>query len=468
MEVRPFKKRPSAAGMLWAVLALLLIFNFADQSLQSPLLNPLLSDFFGQTSDLVPLGWVTFAFTFLSAAATIAAGLLAGRRSRLRLCLAGSLTYGLVGVLTVFIPHGRTGYALFFLARSAAGLGIGLIVPAVFALASDLAAAGRRATAFGFLSVAMLAGRMTGFLAGGGLGNDWRAAYGLIGAVNLLLAGTLIFLREPARGSREPELREAILAGAEYRFRWTRKDLAALRAAGSNFWLIFNFVDVIPGAIVLFLIFKYMKDIHNMEAAAVNAAIVLVFIAGAAGAVVFGRLGDAWFRRDSRGKIRTALLCNALPAVCLVPFLLSRALVPSGAGIAEAFASPGVAVLVLWIAAAMFVNQGVNPNWYGTLTDVNLPEHRGAMISFAAVMDMAGNALGPLVASYLASNLGLRPAMTGALLFWIINVFLWLPLFSLVPQDLGRVHAVLSARAAEMTSGRSERNATHGRDARPL
>jgi len=468
MEGRSLSKTASAPGWLWAVLALLLVFNFADQSLQSPLLNPMLADFFGQTSNLIPLGWVTFAFTLLSAAATIAAGLLAGRRSRLRLCLAGSLIYGAIGLLTVFIPHGRTGYAFFFLARALAGLGIGLIVPAVFALASDLAAAGRRATAFGFLSVAMLAGRMAGFLAGGGLGDDWRTAYGMIGAINLALAGALVFLREPARGAREPELQEALLAGAEYRFRWTRKDIAALRAAPSNLWLIFNFIDVIPGAIVLFLIFKYMKDVHNMEAAAVNAAIVLVFVAGAAGAVIFGRLGDAWFQKDRRGKIRTALLCNAVPAVCMIPFLTSGAQVPSGAGIRETFLAPGIAVLILWIAAAMFVNQGVNPNWYGTLTDVNLPEHRGAMISFAAVMDMAGNALGPLIASYLASSFGLRTAMAGALVFWILNIIVWLPLLSLVPRDLDRGHAILAARAAEMNTGRGERNTSDGTDAHPL
>ncbi len=449
-----------ASPAVFLVLALLLVFNFADQSLQSPLINPLLADFFGQTTDLIPLGWVTFVFTVLSAIATIAAGLLADRLSRLRLCLAGSLTYGLIGLLTVLVPHGRAGYAAFFLARSLAGIGIGLIVPSVFSLAPDLVSAGRRATAFGFLSVAMLAGRMAGFLAGGALGAHWRYAYALIGAINLVLAALLVSLREPARGNREPELRDAIAAGAAYRFRWTRKDIAALRAAPSNAWLIFNFIDVIPGSIVLFLIFKYMKDVHNMEAGAVNVAIVAVFIAGAAGALVFGRLGDWWFQRDRRARVWTALLCNAAPAAIMIPFLASRARVPEGAGIAATFAAPGVAGLVLWIAAAMFLNQGVNPNWYGALTDVNLPEHRAAMISFATVMDMAGNALGPLCASYLASRYGLKTAMGGVLVFWVLNIFLWLPVCVHIRRDLGRVHSILTDRAAAMTAGRKEEKGT--------
>ncbi|MHB8056102.1 MAG: MFS transporter, partial [Candidatus Aminicenantales bacterium] len=275
-------------------------------------------------------------------------------------------------------------------------------------------------------------------------------------AINLLLAVLLVRLREPARGNREPELRDAIAAGAAYRFRWTRKDLAALRAAPSNTWLIFNFLDVIPGSIVLFLIFKYMKDVHNMEAAAVNVAIVGVFIAGAAGALVFGRVGDLWFRRDRRARVWTALICNAAPAVVMIPFLASRAMVPTGAGVAATFAVPGVIALVLWIAAAMFINQGVNPNWYGALTDVNLPEHRAAMISFATVMDMAGNALGPLCASYVASRYGLKAAMAGVLAFWIFNIFLWLPVCVHIRRDLGRVHSILAERAAAMTAGREE------------
>ena len=90
----------SAGPAVFLILAFLLVFNFADQSLLSPLVNPLLADFFGQTSDVVPLGWLTFVFTIISALSTITAGLLADRVSRLRLCFAGSLTYGLVAVLT--------------------------------------------------------------------------------------------------------------------------------------------------------------------------------------------------------------------------------------------------------------------------------------------------------------------------------------------------------------------------------
>jgi MFS family permease len=440
----------TAGGLSFVLFCLVLVFDYADQGLLSPFINPLLQDFFRTTANVVPLGWVTFTFTLLSAASTIAAGLLADRRSRVRLCIAGGLVYGTFSALTALAPHGTAGFVVFFVTRALNGLGVGLVVPAVFSLVGDLVAPARRATAFGFMSVAMLAGRFGGFAVAGAFDGDWRRAYLLVGAVNILLAAGLLVVREPRRGGREDELREAILEGAEYRFRLTRKDIGLLRAARSNFWLVLNFVDVFPGSIVLFLIFKYMKDIHNLEAPAVNFTILVVALAGAAGALVFGRIGDLGSRKDRRAKVVTALLCNSLPIVFMVLFLLSDVRIPAGATLARSLATPGMVPLVLTIAAAIFINQGVNPNWYGTLTDINLPEHRAAMISLASVMDMIGSAIGPLVGSYIASAWGLKAAMGSVLAFWVLNVVFWLPVLAHVRADLERVHETLAARAEEM------------------
>jgi MFS family permease len=441
---------PAAGRTAFAVLLLLVVFNFADQSLLSPLLNPLLRDFFGTAADVVPLGWVTFTFTALSALAMIGAGFAADRVSRLRLSAAGAAVYGLVSALAFAIPHGRPGYALFFLMRALAGLGAGVIIPAVFSIAGDLVAADRRATAFGFMSVAILTGRMAGFGLGGGLAGDWRQAYVLVGAVNLALAAALLLLREPPRGGQERELRDLVLEGAAYRFRLSRRDLGFLRSARSNVWLVLNFIDVLPGSIIIFLIFKYMKDVHNMGPAGVDFAIVIVFVAGAAGAVVFGRVGDLAFRREPRAKVLVALFSNSVPIAFMILFLVTRVRIPDGASLGQTLSTPGTWGLILTIAAAMFINQGVNPNWYSTLTDVNLPEHRAAMIALASVADLAGNALGPLIGSYVATLWGLRTAMASVLVFWIINIFFWLPVLRHVRGDLGRIHGILEERAEAM------------------
>jgi MFS family permease len=444
---------PRSGRLVFVFLLTVLFFDFADQSLFSPFLNDLLRDFFGGTTNVVPLGWVTFTMTILSALSMLAAGFSADRISRLKICFAGALLYGLSSTLTALAPHGEPGYFFFFFTRALNGLGVGVVVPAVFSLAGDLIAPSRRATAFGFMSVAMLVGRLAGFTIAGAFGPAWRSAYAFLGAVNLVVAASLIVSKEPRRGSQEDELREAILEGAEYRFRISPKDIKLIGAARSNIWLVLNFIDVIPGSMILFLIFKYMKERHNMDAPAVNFAIFLAFLAGALGAVVFGRIGDWGFRRDPRAKVLVALFCNAFPIVFMAFFVAAKAWVPPQAGLWASLAVPGIWPIVFAVAAAMFINQGVNPNWYSSLTDINLPEHRAAMISLASVADMIGNALGPLFASYISTLWGIQAAMWSVLVFWAANIVLWVPVLKNIRGDLETKYELLRGRAEQMKKG---------------
>ncbi len=433
--------------MTFSLLLLVLFLSFADQSLLSPFLNPLLQDFFGDTSNVVPLGWVSFVFTAVMAVSTVASGILSDRGSRKRLLLAGCSMFGSASILMSLLPAGRTGYLLFFAGRTLSGLGMGAILPSVFSMVGDTAAASRRGAAFGLVSMSMLVGRMSGFLAAGALTPSWRTAYALTGAAGLLLLPALLFVREPRRGAQEEELQPALRLGAEYRFRINRDDVRYLWSVRSNVWLILNFLDVIPGAILIFLIFKFMKDAHNMEAGPVNFVVFLAMLFGALGALLFGRIGDALYRRDRRGRVFLALACNAVPIVCLVFFITADFRLPEGATLGQALSVPGVWVVLGSVVSAMFINQGVNPNWYGTLTDINLPEHRATMVSLASVMDMAGNALGPLTASYVALLLDLRAALWTALAVWALNIVLWLPVLRHIRRDLDRRREILASRA---------------------
>ena len=436
--------------MTFVLFLALLLFNFADQALLSPLLNPLLQDFFRDTVHVLPLGWLSFTVTILMAVSMLGSGILADRTSRKKIAFVGCLVYGLASMLVLFTPSGRAGYVFFFAVRCLNGLGIGTLVPAVFSMVGDTVDPRRRGTAFGAVSVAMLLGRLAGFAAAGAWAGQWRTAYFVVGLTNLVLAFGLLLVPEPRRGSQEKELKDLILHGAEYRFRFKPADVRLLWANRSNFWLTLNFIGVIPGAIIAFLIFKYTKDVHNMAAGTVNLAILLVFLAGGLGAMLFGRLGDWGSRKDERAKVLVAFVCNIVPIAFMVVFLRARFWVPEGASVSQTLAVPGVWPFIAAIVVAMFINQGVNPNWYSTLTEVNLPEHRATMISLISLLDMAGNAVGPLVASLAVGVWGMRAAMATSLIFWAVNIFLWLPLFRTVRRDLGRRHGILTERAREL------------------
>lgn len=437
-------------GLAFVVFLAVLLFGFADQSMLSPLLNPLLMYFFKNTENVIPLGWITFFFTIFSAFAMVIAGILADKKSRIRISFIGCLLYAFISILTILVPQGRLGYYLFLITRTLSGIGIGLVIPAIYSLVGDTVHADRRTIGFGFVSVAILMGRLVGFGIAGTFQADWRTAYFILGLINLFLAISLLRVREPRRGMQEKELHGVLTDGAEYTFRISKKDIKFIRSNHSNLWLIINFIDVFPGAIILFLIFKYMKDIHNMDTGEVNIIILAVFLFGALGALIFGRLGDLWYKKNKRAKVILALICNGVPMFFMFIFIKSDFWIPDKTSFLSMLDIPGVIVMIAAVAAAMFLNQGVNPNWYSTLADVNLPEHRGTMVSMASVMDLLGQALGPLIASYIASRWGLRVAMQSVILFWGLNILFWLPLLIVIKKDLGRIHGLLLKRADKL------------------
>jgi MFS family permease len=445
-----------AARLTFFLFLAILLLDFADQSLLAPLVNPLLKDFFGNTDNVIPLGWITFSFTALSAVSMIVAGIFADRKSRKQICLTGCLVYSFFSIITILTPHGQAGYTFFFITRALNGIGIGAIVPTIFSMVGDSVSSKRRTISFAYISLAMMIGRMSGFIIAGSHTDKWRIAYFMLGIINLMLTFGLLFIQEPRRGVQEKELRHLILEGAEYNFRISKEDIKFIWNNKSNFWLVMNFIDVFPGSMVLFLIFKYLSDIHNIKADQINVMIVIVAILGGLGTLIFGKLGDWGFQKDKRAKVIIALFCNGFPIVFMVGFLKANVWVPTHFTLGQTLALPGVWFLITMIGLAMFINQGVNPNWYSTLTDINLPEHRATIISLASFMDILGNALGPLIGSYLATIWDIKTAMWWVLGFWVVNIFFWLPVWFNVRKDLENIHNTLNQRAKQLEPSTSQ------------
>ncbi len=455
-ELSPKQRRSIvriSGGAVLVLFVLILILDFMDQNMMSPLLNPLLLDFFGDITKTVPMGWIQSTYVIVSAISMIIAGILADRTTRKWICFVGCMIYSSVSIFSIFIPSGQAGYWLYFLTRTLNGIGIGAVIPTLFSLVGDIAKPERRATVFSYLNAAMIFGQMAGLLIAGIVEaetGNWRMPYFLVGIVNFILAFALIFVHEPKRGSKEKELQQLFVEGAEYRFRLERKDLKLIWTNKSNFWLIINFVDCIPEGIIFFLIFKFMEDVHYMQDDIMSIILLGAMVAGLVGTLLIGRLGDIWYRRDRRAKVVLAILCNGVPTVFFAIFLLQNYTLPVGIDIGGAFGNSQFLLTFILMSVVMFINQGVNPNWYSTLTDINLPEHRATMISMASFMDMFGRSIAPNIGTYIADAWGLHEAMWAAVIFWILNVGLWFPVFTYLYGDLDRNHQILEARAQAM------------------
>jgi MFS family permease len=196
----------------WGVVAILIgtaVLSYTDRQVLSLLVDPVRHDL-GISDTQVSLLMGT-AFAFVYGIAGIPFGLLADRRSRRNLILAGVLVWS-VGTVACGYAHS---FAQLFAARIVVGLGESVLSPAAISLISDYFPPARRGMAVGSFLAGIAIGIGAAILIGGGvlhvvehgllrgtaLANlaPWRMVLLLIGAPGFLWALVILLVREPVR-----------------------------------------------------------------------------------------------------------------------------------------------------------------------------------------------------------------------------------------------------------------------------
>ncbi len=436
------------------IFLLIVIFSYTDQNLISPNLNPILIDFFGTSEDSTPLGVLTFVFTLLSATSMVIFGVSTDKYSRKWICFGGSLLYCTFSILSFFTPPGLTGYPFLFFTRAMNGIGIGCVVPVIFSLIGDLVKPNNRSKALSAFSIAGLLGQGIGlFLAPAvyAATGSWRLPFLIIGLINLACTLLILLVSDPVRGRTETFIADLVAKGKVYSYTIRRQDLRAILERKSNIWLVINFVDTIPTGIILFLLFRYMENIHNISQVSTTSVLVFVLLGAIMGTMVFGALSDHYFKKGFiKVRVKFAFLGNILP----VPFLLIAFLIPfhasSGATVGELFVIPELLLFIILMFCGMFFNGLVGGNWYATLIDVNLPEHRGTMVATAKFFDLFGNALGPLIGSWFDTTFGSEVGMLSSVIFWAVLPLFWIGVLKNVEKDIAFVKNTLKERGEQI------------------
>jgi predicted MFS family arabinose efflux permease len=205
-SVPPAKKIALAArpGATLAVLTGLNALNYLDRFLVAPLL-PLIIASLGLTDGQA--GSLQSAFILVYAIACPGAGWLGDRHARLRMAALGVVLWSLAtvgsGIVTTF-----TGLLL---ARAVVGIGEASYTVITPSILSDHYPADRRARALSIFYAAMPFGIAIGYVLGGQIGAryGWRPAFFVAGGPGLLLACSLLLLREPARGRLDSQTQDA-------------------------------------------------------------------------------------------------------------------------------------------------------------------------------------------------------------------------------------------------------------------
>ncbi|HME56586.1 MAG TPA: MFS transporter [Candidatus Lokiarchaeia archaeon] len=441
-----------------------IIVIFAIQNLISPNLL-ILSNLFGFGIDATPLGIVQSTFMFLGGASMVAFGYLSDKMNRVRILFVGTLLFSIPSIFIALVGYGIGGYTLFFVLQVICGLGLGMAYPTAFSLTGDIVPAKDRSKGFSYFSIATNLGIVFASLLGALMPpNLWQVSYILFGIAGLVCASFLFFLKEPSRLGRD----FLYLAGkdaVDYSYRIRLTDVKVIFKKKANVWLIINFVSTIPMGIILFLLYDYLQLYHGVPKQMALAFLAIVVVALFAGTIVFGMIADNFYKKgNKRARVIVCVFSNTAP----IPFILIGVLVPfqlsTGGSIADLFSIPNAQLMIILVTIGIFLVGGCYGPWYATVVDLNLPEHRGTVLSLANFFETIGKSVGPLIGSILADKFGIIVGIGSSVIFMAAIPFFWIEIVRHFVPELEETERIFQGRIAKMAAREGNENSTSSDD----
>ncbi len=298
----------------------------------------------------------------------------------------------------------------------------------------------------------------------------WRLPYFYLGVLALILTVLNYFIAiEPKRASKEKQLEE-VFSDESFRYSYKIKfsDLKLIFKRKSNFFLIFNFFDVIASGLILAYIFPYINV--DLRANVSNIKVIVLFLFIIILGLIVGQfwlahLGDKKVKRgDLSGRVKVAVICSILN---LPFFLFGFAMTPNVSNSTFFFGTflvNEIGFWILWLVFCTFLGlglaftMGIGPNWYSSLIDVNFPENRGTMVAVGAFIDSIGRALGAAIGGFVYVITGSFSATIfwSLLIFGICSTCLWIPLFFTAKKDYIKINEEMKKRAASLSKMQPE------------
>lgn len=363
------------------------------------------------------------------------------------------------------------------------GAGLGAIASVGFSVISDFVPPRRRGLAMSFWGLSQGAGGFFGVLLGGMLGaENWRSPFNGLAWAGAAAALLYLTAADPPRGRAEPELAEALAAGAEYGHRIEKSDLPLLMRIRTNRWLILQGVggQLAYGSLIWVpLLYQGKVQAAGYDlatSAAVGSVFGAVFQIGGVASILAGWLGDRFQQRNPRARAVISMtgILGAVPFFAAFFFMPLHGLdIPAGEGgmalflatLASLFTNPYAAGAFLLSVAALALTSADSPNWYALISDVNLPEHRGTVFGFANLSNGVSRTLGNGLTSAAAGMLAARfPAplnyavgLAVFQLFFIPTGLCYWKASKTCPSDIARVRGLLAERGREARSGEPPR-----------
>ncbi len=412
---------------VFAVFFLFMLLHQADKYLIGPLTTPIMDEF---GINEAQMGLVSSGAIAVGAIFYPVWGYLYDRYARAKLLALAALIWGSTTWLSSVV---RT-FPAFMGTRASTGIDDSSY-PGLYNIVADYFEPGIRSKVNGLLQIAMPLGYLIGMVLAMmlSISMGWRGVFYITGSLGILVAAAIFFgVREPRRGSAEPELR-SLERMSDYRFNWRValglvKNRTLLLIIGNGFFGQF------PWQVVTFWFFRYLETERGYSSNEVLITMVLAVLVMAAGYPVGGALGDYAFKRSPRGRLLVSAVGVIVGAVLLAVTL----------GLP---ADSKVAFALLMCLTALFMPFAA-PNVTSTVFDVTLPEVR----STAHAVESFGELLGASAAPLLAGLIAVRASLGQAILYICVSTWLVCAVFLLLaataaPRDMALLRKQLQARA---------------------
>jgi MFS transporter, Spinster family, sphingosine-1-phosphate transporter len=418
----------------WVAVGILFLFMLLHQSdrlLIGSMTTSIMEEF---GINRAQMGAVSTAALIVAALFYPLWGYLYDRYARSKLLALASFLWGASTWLAAIAPT----YPTFVATRAATGIDDSSY-PGVYSMISDYFGPRQRGKIYGLLEltapVGFLIGMLLGLFLAGAIG--WRSVFYLTGSLGLVMAVVIYFgLREPQRGSSEPELANMEQI-SNYKFNW-QAARAQVKIPTQIILFAQGFFGVFPWNVITFWFINYLQTERGYSDNTVFLTMGVAVVALAIGYPLGGALGDYLFQRTPRGRVIVAITGVVVGGVMLAVTLN----VP--------IEDEGL-FLVMMTITALFMPFPA-PNMISTVQDIALPEVRSSSLSIQLLIESSGAALAPLLAGLIADQSSLKTSfLVICLSAWALcAAFYVLALFT-IPKDTARLRLLMRERAASET-----------------
>ncbi|WP_010238160.1 MFS transporter [Clostridium arbusti] len=363
------------------------------------------------------LGDVSAINILVTAVSSILWGYAAGKYNRKRLIMFGTIIWS----IAVFFTSRSDNYLELVISQFFTGIGLGCIASIGFSVLTDFIPYKYRGMLLSLWGMSQGFGGILGSLMASIIvtSSSWRKPFEIVSFIGLFLTILYIFIKEPTLGGAEPELKKLVNEGNEYNYTIQLNEIKSIILKKTNLLLLFQgvFMNITTGSLI-WLPTLYISKIQNQgydNKTAIIAAGYLYAILqlGGLASAGFGYLGDLFQRKSYKGRaLMTSFFVFITMPLYIIMFMMpmNKLYIDNSSTysilislLREIFINPwmlGIFILAFFASAAQSCN---TPNWLALITDVNLPEHRGAAFSISNLANSFGRTVGNMGIGYLIS-----------------------------------------------------------------